>query len=208
MTFAERSDVPSAIERLLRAEYGKVIATLIGSLRDFDLAEEALQDALTVALERWPRDGIPPNPAAWIATTARRRAIDTWRRERQRIDKYAAFGQTSLTMQEDDGMYAQADSALADDRLRLIFTCCHPALLLEAQVALTLRTLGGLSTAEVARSLLVPEPTMAKRLSRARQKIAQARIPYRVPDPDELPGRLAGVAATVYLIFNEGYAAG
>jgi RNA polymerase sigma-70 factor (ECF subfamily) len=193
-----------AIARLVREEGTGVLATLIRITGQVDLAQDAAQDAVVRALETWPRDGVPDNPRGWLLVTAKRRAVDIIRREARRAGK-----ETEAIMFADPAPGpAEPPEVIRDDLLRLVFTCCHPALSLEAQVALALRTLGGLSTAEVARSLLVPEATMAKRLSRAKQKIAQAGIPYRVPAAEELPGRLAGVAATVYLIFNEGYAAG
>jgi RNA polymerase sigma-70 factor (ECF subfamily) len=193
-----------AIARLVREEGTGVLATLIRVTGQVDLAQDAAQDAVVRALETWPRDGVPDNPRGWLLVTAKRRAVDIIRREARRAGK-----ETEAIMFADPAPGpAEPPEVIRDDLLRLVFTCCHPALSLEAQVALALRTLGGLSTAEVARSLLVPEATMAKRLSRAKQKIAQAGIPYRVPAAEELPGRLAGVAATVYLIFNEGYAAG
>ena len=196
--------VDDALARLVREEGTGVLATLIRVTGQVALAQDAAQDAMVRALETWPRDGVPDNPRGWLLVTAKRRAVDIIRREARRAGK-----ETEAMMFADPVPGpAEPPGLIRDDLLRLVFTCCHPALALEAQVALALRTLGGLSTAEVARSLLVPEPTMAKRLSRARQKIAQARIPYRVPDAGELPGRLVGVAATVYLIFNEGYAAG
>ena len=189
-----------AAQRLVRDEWARVVATLVRVTGDIELAEDAVGDAVVRALERWPRDGVPDNPRAWLTVTAKRRAVDLIRREARRAGKEAEaeLGEPGPEPAE----------AVRDDTLRLVFTCCHPALSAQAQVALALRTLGGLSTVEVARALLVSEATMAKRLTRARQKIAYARIPYRVPAAHELPARLAAVAATVYLIFNEGYAAG
>jgi RNA polymerase sigma factor (sigma-70 family) len=190
-----------AVATLVRGERARVLATLVRVTGSVDLAEDATQDAVLRALQTWPRDGVPVNPRAWLLLTAKRRAIDLIRREARRAGKEAEAMQLIDPAPE-------PDDVVRDDLLRLVFTCCHPALSTEAQVALALRTLGGLTTAEVARGLLVPEAAMARRLSRAKQKIRQAAIPYRVPRAEELPGRLAGVAATVYLIFNEGYAAG
>ena len=190
-----------AVAELVRDEGTRVLATLVRVTGSIGLAEDATQDAVVRALETWPRDGIPRNPRGWLTVTAKRRAIDLIRRESRRSEKEAE-AMSSFEPVPDP------PEVVRDDLLRLVFTCCHPTLSTEAQVALALRTLGGLSTAEVARGLLVSEATMTRRLSRAKQKIAQAKIPYRVPPDDELPDRLAGVAATVYLIFNEGYAAG
>jgi RNA polymerase sigma factor (sigma-70 family) len=190
-----------AVDRLVREEGTRVLATLVRVTGSITLAEDATQDAVVRALETWPRDGVPTNPRGWLTVTAKRRAIDLIRRESRRPDKEAA------AMELFDPTPEPPD-VVRDDLLRLVFTCCHPTLSTEAQVALALRTLGGLSTAEVARGLLVSEATMTRRLTRAKQKIAQAKIPYRVPPAEEMPDRLSSVAATVYLVFNEGYATG
>ena len=218
-----------AISRAFREEGPAILATLIGQVGDFGLAEDALQDAFAAAVATWPRDGVPASPGAWITTTARRKAIDRLRRERglaDRIERLAAIAArdartatgpdpvTDAATGPDPATEVQRrDEAVtgsgpfADDRLRLIFTCCHPALALEARVALTVKLLGGLTTAEVARAFLVSEPTMYQRLTRAKRKIAATRIPYRVPPPELLPERRDGVLAVIYLVFNEGYAA-
>jgi RNA polymerase sigma-70 factor (ECF subfamily) len=201
----------AVIARAFRDEGPAILATLIRQVGDFGLAEDALQDAFAAAVATWPRDGVPVSPGAWITTTARRKAIDRLRRERglaDRIERLAALAarETATAVDEEDDD-VRDDETIGDDRLRLLFTCCHPALALDARVALTVKSLGGLTTPEVARAFLVSEPTMYQRLTRAKRKIAATRIPYRVPPAELLGERRDGVLAVIYLVFNEGYAA-
>ncbi len=197
------TEAAAAVEKLHVEERGRVLATLIRLLGDFDLAEEALQDAFAVALESWPREGLPRNPRAWLVTVGRNRALDRLRRARLHASKLGGLAPERASLPAD----FLEDGEIEDDRLRLIFTCCHPSLAAESQVALTLRTVCGLTTEEIARAFLLPLPTLAQRLVRAKNKIRQARIPYRVPPPELLRERLDSALAVVYLVFNEGYSA-
>ncbi len=195
----------TTVEQVFREEYGRVVAALVRRFGDIELAEDVAQEAFVEAVSRWPQSGPPPNPGAWLTTTAKNRAIDRLRRESTRDARHAQAAAMLGPFDDEEPVDPDTVSTVPDERLRLIFTCCHPALARDAQVALTLRLLGGLTTAEIARAFLVDEAAMSKRLTRSKQKIKAAHIPYRVPPDHELPSRLAGVLATLYLVFNEGY---
>ncbi|MEV1173252.1 sigma-70 family RNA polymerase sigma factor, partial [Nonomuraea sp. NPDC049784] len=204
------AEVEAAVAESFRQEWGRIVATLIRVTGDWDLAEECAQESFALALERWPRDGLPRRPGAWLTTAARNRAVDRLRRrstEAAKLREVATMASVEASGDDAFGSGEGGDSGVSDDRLRLIFTCCHPALPLEARVALTLRTLTGMTTAEIARAFLVTEATMAKRLVRAKSKISNAGIPYRVPPAHLLPERTGSVLAVLYLLFNEGYSA-